>query len=198
MIAQCLKTADDTVPIASNDIESFKLARFTVFRAALIHKLIRRVATRFADRVVEDKLLGGPPLVDEIADANDALERLKKFATTHIYKTRAVHDKELTGGVIISGILDAFRPLLLYKREDFLNVVKGEKTENAHTVGPALCSLLPTKGKAMYRHFVDVKKADRSISDVEEWMLRAHLILDYVAGMTDRYALSVYRQLSSP
>ncbi len=196
LIAAALQKAASTVPDRPNEIESFKLAKFTVFRAALILKLIHQVADAFAERLHEERLLGGPPLVDEIPETCNALESLKKFAQTRIYNHRAVHDKELGGGVVLRGILDAFKPLLMYTRRDFLSVVKGERTKNAHTLGPALCSLLPEKGKAMYRHFVETPKV--SPSDVEEWMLRAHLVLDYVAGMTDHYALSTYRQVSSP
>lgn len=31
--------------------------------------------------------------------------------------------------------------------------------------------------------------------DVEEWLLRAHLIVDFIAGMTDQFALDTYQRL---
>ena len=31
------------------------------------------------------------------------------------------------------------------------------------------------------------------VSDVDEWWLRAHMVVDHVSGMTDNYALEIYK-----
>jgi dGTPase len=55
-----------------------------------------------------------------------------------------------------------------------------------------LFNRLPRKHVAAYSDQVRVAKA----SAFPEWYFRAHLIVDYISGMTDHFALAQYQLLS--
>jgi dGTPase len=63
--------------------------------------------------------------------------------------------------------------------------------------------LFPEKYKKVYRHdhtrLQNQKKAneiDEARYRATEWNVRAHLIVDFLSGMTDDFAMTSYRMLS--
>ena len=46
------------------------------------------------------------------------------------------------------------------------------------------------------RYVDSYSKSSIDVSDNEEWVLRSHLIVDYISGMTDDFALETYQRLN--
>lgn len=65
---------------------------------------------------------------------------------------------------------------------------------------PALVSFLPKKYVRAYLNEVQEigKKTDLKLKDREvlEWMARSHLVVDYITGMTDKFALDTFQLIS--
>ena len=66
------------------------------------------------------------------------------------------------------------------------------------TVESSLLSRFPKKHLYAY-HLAAAAEQDgegESEKSIREWMLRAHLLVDYISGMTDEYALHSYQLVS--
>jgi dGTPase len=106
---------------------------------------------------------------------------------------------------VISGLLDAFKPLIPMREKEFRALcekfVVGDSIYSVKTKGivktltrqPALIAMLPKKHVAAY---LDATKRNQSSPIDCELFHRAHLIVDFVSGMTDEFALSTYRLMS--
>jgi dGTPase len=129
-------------------------------------------------------------------------KKLREFAS-RIYLSKIVLEKELTAFKVITGMLDAFRPLLSMNADDFRNLaIEFSKNHDESiscdsikgitkglTEHPALLRLFPRKHLSAY---LSASKEAK----FPELFYRAHLILDFIAGMTDDFALDTYRLLS--
>jgi hypothetical protein len=60
---------------------------------------------------------------------------------------------------------------------------------------PKLLRLLPERYKKVYQHHLKGVD-DAEHPDIQEWVVRAHLIVDFISGMTDDFAMSTYRNAS--
>ena len=172
--------------------EKSKDANFVDFRINLTRRLVNLAAQIFLDH--EKEIIEGTftePLLDTSTEASDALDWLKDYAKEHIFFSREAVYIELSGFQVLHGILDGFRPLLLSPPSDFAKLQPGAKRPKYGQMAleQRLFSLLPNKYRIAYSFHVREKSHPESI-------LRAHLILDYLAGMTDSHAVKTYRMLS--
>ncbi|HEH9394066.1 TPA: hypothetical protein SIA27_000360, partial [Aeromonas salmonicida] len=55
-----------------------------------------------------------------------------------------------------------------------------------------LINLLPDKHRKAYLKAVSID----GVSDEKEFNLRCHLVVDYISGMTDSYAMEIYQLLN--
>ncbi|MGB3750779.1 MAG: dGTPase, partial [Arcobacteraceae bacterium] len=93
----------------------------------------------------------------------------------------------------IQGLFDIYEPLLK------MSVVQFEKLVNNEKVTCLICKNLLTR--LSQKHLVAYKKSVGELEDDEnydlfEWYYRARLVIDYISGMTDDYALYEYRELN--
>ena len=58
-----------------------------------------------------------------------------------------------------------------------------------------LLSLFPEKYIKVYKHTVAGLRHDVQ-GDFDEWNARAHLVVDFISGMTDDFAMTTYRTLA--
>lgn len=120
------------------------------------------------------------------------------YAREKIYTASEAEQIEIAGYAIISGLLESFGQLLTLTKEEFLQLldskinIKKEKLE----VESRLCHLLGEKYVTSYRNQLwewGEPKGNGEVNEHIEWWLRAHLIVDHIAGMTDEYALKMYQ-----
>lgn len=175
-----------------------KKATFFDFKTKLTGELVDEAARAYV--VYHDEIMSGTakPLLQYSAEHHATLEALKEFARQKIFRAREVEDIELAGYQIIHGLLGHLRPLLELRDDDFDAVVQQRQKSVSGAqikMHQRLYNLVPNKHRMAYQHAVRALPSNRK-ARLEEWFLRAHLIVDYVSGMTDGFALDTYQLLS--
>lgn len=152
-------------------------------------KLIAEAAEHFARNI--DRYIAGeaPELSDEIPSGK-ILKCFKSFARRFIYTDYEAQRIEIAGSKIVESLLDHFGQLLEVSRADFTHFLKHDEMPKN--------SRLDTEWrifKQLSKRMLKIYEAScgRNCTDVEEWLARARLIVDYVSGLTDHSARDFYR-----
>lgn len=138
-------------------------------RAKCINFLARRCADIFLEN--GDALLNGTfqgDLMHQISEVAEVIHTIEKQSVAHIYNHESVIKIELAGYRIMAGLI-----------EDFVLAALCEKARR-NKMQTKILDLLP----GQFRF-------DEATSDYEKVMC----ILDFISGMTDHYALKLYRNL---
>jgi dGTPase len=166
---------------------------FFYFKVKFVQALIECSARKFLKN--HGKFLKGNEngLFIKSDDEHKLLRILKNEARKKLYRSRDAEDKEMAGYHIIYGLLEKYRLLLELKEEKFNILInfrknpEGLQSENLD-LELRLFNRLPQKYINAYIFSVNKNKK-------LEWFYRAHLIVDFIAGMTDQYSLELYRLL---
>jgi dGTPase len=150
-----------------------EIGKIGYLRAGAINALIEQVTKAFADN--EPRMLTGEfnqPL-GEIIESHKVLDEIKTLMVEKVYNNKRVLEVEAAGFEIIPGLLDLY-----------WSAVSAGKNQAHSRRALKVRELIPLdfqgpRGKSRERTY--------------ERMLR---IADYVSGMTDSYALSLYRKLN--
>lgn len=140
-------------------------------RALAIGDLMDECATLFLDH--EEEILSGKfdTALADVCPSKKALAKIIEVSRLKIYKARNVVEIEASGHEVLPGLLEEFT-----KAGEYLQQKKeSRKYEN-------LQKLLPT----------EIESAIKTSADTYT-MLR--LIVDFISGLTDRHALSLYRKI---
>jgi len=177
---------------------------FMRFKADFSRIMIEEAAKAYGDGSAPDIRDGSRlGLLDE-TDAEDLLKTLKKVAEKFLYVEEKVQRPFLAGLRIVHGILDEYGEFLKLTRKSFALLRKAYKSSDRKAVQKAkLHTLLPLLDR-LPEHYVDVydstAKDKDSLKkwgeDAWEWFCRAHLIVDYLSGMTDDFAFRTYQTTS--
>ena len=174
---------------------------YTDFRTAL-----NRAISKFAaDTYIEnhEMVFSGQQdsLLSPASGAGAILEILKRFCKENVYCHESVERIELAGYAAIYGLLDHYGCLLKCSSSDFRNAIGPPQDHSPVNkqmiIEKKLLNLFPPKYKKVYLHLVS--QIDASAEDkapFEEWSIRAHLVVDFLAGMTDDFAMSTFQTLS--
>jgi dGTPase len=136
-------------------------------RARSIQNLIGEAVTVFCDH--EPGLLDGSfsgSLIDHIP-SSELISRTKQLASLHCYRAPDVVAILMAGYQVIGGLLDEILPAVLTPEE------AREPRESR------LMALLPA-----------------AVERVQGVYARTLALTDYISGMTDRYAMNLYRQIT--
>jgi len=145
--------------------------RIGMLRALAINKLVNQATKVFLDH--ENSILSGgfdKSLID-MCKSSETLEKIIDVSIKKLYRSRKVLEIEAAGFEVIGGLIDQFSKALYL-------VHHGNPTAR----DKALWHLFP--------EFYQVKAKETSIYH----MLRS--CLDYISGMTDSYAISLYRKIN--
>jgi dGTPase len=138
-------------------------------RATLIGQLVDETATRFAQHA--PAILGGTydaSLVKELSGF-EFLQEIQYLSIEKLYRSRPVLEIEAAGFEVLGGLLDAFLCAIFDQKENH----RSRK----------LLDLLPNQFRAI--------GPQAGVSAYEQILL----LTDYVAGMTDQHALSLYKTI---
>ncbi len=142
-----------------------------VLRALAIGQLLDESVALFLDE--EKNILDGKfdkALTDEIVSKN-ALKEISKISFEKIYRARTVVEIEASGHAVLPGLL-----------EEFVLAAQSIQQNNASRKHKNLQLLLPEETRWAL-----------SQSESPNQMLR--LIVDFISGLTDRHALSLYQKI---
>lgn len=192
-----LEVIQDRYEQAKRDEEPYQFNMFfTLVRAKLVTSLVYHVANIYVDNhkeVFNGEFNSALLEYDKDSKYYKAVKILQDISVKHIYKCKEVQTLELKGYAIINGLLDFYKPLLELSCEDFEKILNGNIVESFITT--RLLRRISKKQVAAYKH--DVEVLDKSVESFEilEWYYRVRLVVDYISGMTDDYALHEYKTL---
>lgn len=192
------KLSDGTLEYWNNIISnatknSDHVSKFILIRTNLINKSTELAKSTFLAN--EEQILAGTftnSLIPETSHEYKILKVVRDFVARNVYTSPEAEIIELSGNSIITGILDKLSPLLEMSFPNFEFVlnkdVKNVKL-NGLQIEARLLNLLPEQCKKSYR-------ADSATAPEYEWIYRTHLLVDYISGMTDDFALEMYQKLA--
>lgn len=173
------------------------------FKTTLARELIQAAADVYINEHSDilkgerDELLS----LSSSPDAYNILEALKKVSRLLLFRSYEAEGKELAGYHIITNLLEKFRCVLELPNAKFQELLNGR-------LDPESCKKLPIEWRLfnlLPKGYVEVyeteleKERKKDCTEDEltnlEWFYRAHLIVDFISGMTDNYSLDVYRHL---
>ncbi|OQP50590.1 dehydrogenase [Niastella yeongjuensis] len=160
--------ARERVAQVFNDINDNN-QRVQFLRAKLINLLINRVTNVFMEK--EEELLQGTlqkSLIDYLPESElQLIKTIDEFSIEHIYNHRSVVEIEIAGYNVIGGLLKEF----------FAAVISPKSTKSKKLL------------QLISQQFVITGERDRLYNDMQS-------VVDFIAGMTDLFAVDVYRKIT--
>lgn len=160
------------------------------FRSQLVTYLVSDMSSTYVkehEKIFDGSLSG---LVEASENSSVLLKSIKKSVFKLLYGRRSSLELELTGLAAINGILQRYESLIELGRDEFDQILQGKKCERHLDAEVKIFSLLAPKHISAYKRSVD------AYGDSEEYLARVHLIVDFVSGMTDVFALRTYQMFS--
>jgi dGTPase len=151
--------------------------RIEFLRALAIGKVIAQSASVFLDN--EEAILSGrfeTPLIDQTT-AHEVLERIVKRSRETIYINARGLEIEAAGFEVVGGLLDIFV----------------EAVEDTAASAKAGCKVNPRSRTLL--QLVPEQVIGENKTPAEEVYTRLQRMTDFVSGMTDSYAVSLYKKL---
>jgi dGTPase len=171
---------------------------YTDFRTSLNRTIVEYVADRYVQHhreVVTGRLDSLLPRSDP---PGAILDVLKTYCRENVYGHESIQRVELAGYTAIRGLLEHCRPLLEASRQRFVAALSYETKDvggNPIITESKLLKLFPKKYIKVYHHHV-AGLGDSDDDKFLEWTARAHLVVDFISGMTDDFAMTTYRTLA--
>ncbi len=169
------------VEILGNKFQEEKLSKYkttsqklAVLRAMTIGQLIDEAVNSFCEH--EEKMLEGSfdQAITDIIPSAKALEKISSLSVRKIYRSKPVLEKEAAGFQVLEGLLEVFSKALNHK---FFQT-----------------DLYSGKDKSILRLLPEDFPMENWDSKPNAYpLLRA--LIDFISGMTDKYALSLYRKV---
>lgn len=169
--------------------DQFLALSFIKFKTPIIHKAVKEVANQFCANLSKILLGEKVDLLTENSNTSKLLNKVKKIAIARIYSDPSAEKVELAGRNIIQGLLTHYELLLALPKDKFELLIYNEKIrKNKLDYELRLFRRLPNT-------YVDKYRIATDQNPTKEFFYRAHLIVDYISGMTDDFALEMYQLL---
>mgnify|MGYP003588205508 CR=1 FL=1 len=176
---------------------------FIKFKTALINDCVQEAAKQFINKL--GNILAGESvdIFIEGSPQKNKLDKIKAFARKHIYSDRNVELIELAGAKIITGLLNSYEPLLSLSQKEFLFLIEEKKPTYTKEDGGKeyfdfqlrLINTIPINYIRKYQTSIKFYDEKQDKANPCEESVRAQLIVDFISGMTDDYALEMYQFL---
>jgi dGTPase len=169
---------------------------FTLVRAKLVTSLVFHVVDVFTqnhEAIFEGSFNSALLEYDKKSKYYKAIKILQNISLKYIYQNKDVQTLELQGYSILNGLLDSYKPLLKLTCKDFEALLCDEKIECF--VAMRLIKRISSKQIVAYKN--DIKKLNQEEESygILERYYRVRLLIDYISGMTDDFALHEYKTL---
>ena len=168
---------------------------FNLMRSQMVRDLVAFVAQNYFDH--HDAVFEGTldsALLDLRKDhpLYKATKIIAEYSVEYIYRSKEVKELEMQGYSILRGLLGYYKPLLQLNFEDFPKLL--QKRSSADLLAPRLLERIGKKQLAAYHLALKECEGSRDFALLERYY-RMRMVLDYIGGMTDDYALHEYRLL---
>jgi len=161
-----------------NSLVSFNKERTAIvkLRIHLIQIQITHTIDKFLNNL--NNIENGEYMAELVYDDDEGgiAETLKKFLEEKIFTQREIQSLELTGCSVIKGLLNHFVPEII---------------ENPH---PDRAYRLWTMISQSLRYLIEFETGKKKLHEVDNYF-KLRIIVDFVSGMTDKFALSLYQKL---
>ncbi|ELM3720004.1 dGTPase [Aeromonas hydrophila] len=197
-LQQALRLADDGAYMASLLAEATASDRgfFPHFRQQLTRDLVELAAHTYVSE--HPQILSGAypqALLHGQAPAARVLDTLKQVARELVFMRPEVEALELEGYAALRGVLSTYACLLALPAVQFERLLTGQGGSELF-FARRLFHRLSARHLKAYRLAVASRDPRFAKESEQEWYYRVRLLLDYVSGMTDTYALEEFRLLS--
>jgi dGTPase len=183
-IERTIPLIDKKVDFNNKNAEQTQIVNFRIY---LIQHLVEKAVKNFIDNY--DSIMNGSYIAELIFDDKDGVNQhhlplakvLQKFTVENIFSKREIQKLELTGESVIRGLLDHFVDSFInYKKE-------GDKYEKR---AKKLFSLISNS-------LTTIVFFETNIKELSDWndYYKLRVIVDYISGMTDGFALNLYQEL---
>jgi len=195
-----LKIADKAYKNYLSEDHNKDHAYILTLRTTLVNDLSKYAAKRFIDN--HEQIFQGEldeSLLDGSDEYNLATETFRKIAVNNVFNSREVENLELKGFAVISGLLNIYTPLIQLSYDEFKNLVK-DNSLKSHPIETRLYHKLSSKHKGRYKDDIKEIHSNESPSNNNKMMelySRTRLLIDYVSGMTDQFALEEFQNLTA-
>ncbi len=172
---------DMVSPLLGNSFDRAKLdgmndesQQIGLLRAMAINKLVNECAEVFKQN--EAAILKGEfdKALSDMVPSNKFTEQIGKYSFEHIYNSQKVLEIQAAGFEVLPGLMEIFIDAL----EDYMVHKNKGAAKNVNIV-----RMLP-------KHFTN----DAFLAN-STFYSRSRKVLDFVSGLTDKYAVSLYRKL---
>ncbi|HEX7643132.1 MAG TPA: dNTP triphosphohydrolase [Burkholderiaceae bacterium] len=123
------------------------------------------------------------------------LQTLRNFCAAHIRTLEQVQRHALDGYNIVKDLLQQFAILLRVSMPRFQAAMASSNNDPSLFLEQQLLALIPSECRLAYSQAV-AHLGGRD-HEFEEWNVRAHLVVDFIAGQSDNSALTIYRRLAA-
>ena len=197
-LQQALRLADDGAYMAGLLAEAAASGRgfFPHFRQQLTRDLVELAAHTYVSE--HPQILSGAypqALLHGQAPAARVLDTLKQVARELVFMRPEVEALELEGYAALRGVLSTYACLLALPAVQFERLLTGQGGSELF-FARRLFHRLSARHLKAYRLAVASRDPRFEKESEQEWYYRVRLLLDYVSGMTDTYALEEFRLLS--
>ena len=149
-------------------------AKITKIRNGLIGKLVNLAYHNFEDHI--DEIEEGTFNRELIFSATPLANHLQKFCIEKIFSTTNIYHMEMVGHSVLTWLLDFYINNLIFKGKE-------HRTRT-----------LALMSESIIRTALD--ETESATFDELSDYYKLRVIVDYIAGMTDRFALKTYRSLN--
>lgn len=157
--------------LPDNYLDRDEFDRIGFLRAKAINNLIKEIAEIFLSN--ENLILEGK-FTEELYNLSPSanyLKEIEKLSVKKIYRHKVVTEREAAGYEVLAGLLDVF-----------ITAINSWLDGDTRNKNRTILNLLPSR---------IISSADSKTSVSE----RLHLIIDFVSGMTDSFAVSLFRKI---
>lgn len=151
-------------------------AKITAFRILVINKLVKLCISNFIDNI--ESICKGSYNCELIEDGCKLDSELRSVCQKWIFHKREVVSMELQGDAVIKGLLNRYIEFLIKKPEKYSS------------------RALPLISNSILKTAI-MENCDQSTKDFDKLTeyLKYRVIVDYISGMTDQFALTQFRIL---
>lgn len=180
-------------------------SKMVQFRVHLLKHLVENAVNKFMDKY--DDITEGKFNDELISKKNDPLPKsLDGFCYEHIIKNKEVVSLEVSGETILRNLLSYFiKGLIDYRpvaeKKARIEADKDVKREPSETLDKKEEFIIKRGGKVeglISRGFINailIAKGKKDITELSIYCIM-RLVIDYISGMTDTYALNLYRKIN--